>query len=360
MKTVYIVSTDYYAGKGWISLVLLRKLKNRGVNVGYFHPIGTLPKMVKNLLIDEVAMYIKQTVPLGNVEECLLSPVVLTPELTETACLDVENVRRKFASQIVESYNKLRGIYEFLIVSSSGSLFTTGANFNLSAPEIANLLSIDHIVVISKYSAEMLDSVLSAKKILKEYMKGVVINTIPNNRIEFVKEKIIPYLEREKINVLGAIPYDCILASTSVRELKESLEAEVLCAVDKIDNLVKNFCIGAMYPEAALKYFRQIPDKAVITGGDRTDIQLAALETSTVCLILTGNIYPSATVVSKAESLGVPLMVVKNDTFSIIEKIETMLGKLPVQGERKIKRAEEVFDKYFNFDKFLSLLSNKC
>ncbi len=31
---------------------------------------------------------------------------------------------------------------------------------------------------------------------------------------------------------------------------------------------------------------------AVITGGDRTDLQLAALETSTTCLILTGSISP--------------------------------------------------------------------
>jgi BioD-like phosphotransacetylase family protein len=355
MRTVYITSTDYYAGKGWISLVLLRKLKSRGINAGYFHPIGTLPKKVKNVLVDEVAVYIKQTVPLDNVEENTLSPVVLTPELAEIADLDIESARKKFASQIFNSYNKLRSIYEFIVISSSGSLFTTGANFNLSAPEIANLLDVKHIVVISKYSVEMLDNIFSAKKILKERMAGVVINSIPNDKIELVKERITPYLEKEKIPVLGAIPYDCILASASVRELKENLEAEVICAADKIDNLVKNFCIGAMYPEAALKYFRQIPDKAVITGGDRTDIQLAALETSTICLILTGNIYPSAIVVSKAESLGIPLLVVKSDTFSIIEKIETMLGKLPVQGEKKIKRAEELLDNYFNFDKFLNL-----
>ena len=36
--------------------------------------------------------------------------------------------------------------------------------------------------------------------------------------------------------------------------------------------------VGAMSVESALSYFRRKPNKAVITGGDRADIQLAALE----------------------------------------------------------------------------------
>ena len=48
--------------------------------------------------------------------------------------------------------------------------------------------------------------------------------------------------------------------------------------------------LGAMGAELALKFFRTKPDKIVITGGDRADIQLAALETDTKCLVLTGNL----------------------------------------------------------------------
>jgi BioD-like phosphotransacetylase family protein len=39
--------------------------------------------------------------------------------------------------------------------------------------------------------------------------------------------------------------------------------------------------VGAMSAENALSYFRRKAHKVVITGGDRPDIQLAALETST-------------------------------------------------------------------------------
>ena len=58
-----------------------------------------------------------------------------------------------------------------------------------------------------------------------------------------------------------------------------------------------------------MTYFRRKPNKAVITGGDRADIQLAALETSTRCLILTGNLYPSPAVLNRAEELCVPVLL---------------------------------------------------
>jgi len=44
--------------------------------------------------------------------------------------------------------------------------------------------------------------------------------------------------------------------------------------------------VGAMGQEQALNFLEVKANKAVITGGDRADVQLAALETSTKCLIL--------------------------------------------------------------------------
>jgi len=60
--------------------------------------------------------------------------------------------------------------------------------------------------------------------------------------------------------------------------------------------------VGAMNVDSALAHFRRQPNKAVITGGDRPDIQLAALETSTRCLILTGNLPPNPLIIGRAKS----------------------------------------------------------
>lgn len=43
MKTLYIGSAEPYAGKGWITLALGLKLKEKGLKLAYYRPIGTIP-----------------------------------------------------------------------------------------------------------------------------------------------------------------------------------------------------------------------------------------------------------------------------------------------------------------------------
>jgi BioD-like phosphotransacetylase family protein len=134
-----------------------------------------------------------------------------------------------------------------------------------------------------------------------------------------------------------------------VRELAEGLQAEILCSSECSDELVEHMLVGAMSVESALSYFRRKPNKAVITGGDRADIQLAALETSTRCLILTGNIYPSPAVINRAEELCVPVLLTRLDTLGTIEIIENFFGKSRFQQPQKMERFTQILDEHFDF-----------
>jgi BioD-like phosphotransacetylase family protein len=116
-----------------------------------------------------------------------------------------------------------------------------------------------------------------------------------------------------------------------------------------MEELVENFSIGAMDVDSALKYFRRTPNKAVITGGHRSDIQLAALETSTKCLVLTGDLLPNSLIISKARLSGVPLISVKHDTLATVELLEGMLGKARIREESKVARARQLMDAYFDY-----------
>jgi len=112
---------------------------------------------------------------------------------------------------------------------------------------------------------------------------------------------------------------------------------------------VEHMLVGAMSAEAALTYFRRKPNKAVITGGDRADIQLAALETSTRCLILTGNLYPSPVVLNRADELGVPVLLADTDTLSAIEIVEGYLGRSRVQQPQKVDRFVALLNENLNY-----------
>ena len=61
--------------------------------------------------------------------------------------------------------------------------------------------------------------------------------------------------------------------------------------------------LGAMVVDSGLDYFGRKSNKAAIIQQDRPDMQLAALETPTSCLVLSGSSQPPIySVLQKAES----------------------------------------------------------
>ena len=141
-----------------------------------------------------------------------------------------------------------------------------------------------------------------------------------------------------------------MLLSVSVAELSEGLGGEILCARQALTELVEHLVVGAMTADSALTYFRRKPNKAVITGGDRPDIQLVALETSTRCLILTGNIRPNPQILGRCEDAGVPIILTRYDTMTAIERIEQFFGKTRFHQEEKIQRFENLLVEHMDFD----------
>lgn len=135
---------------------------------------------------------------------------------------------------------------------------------------------------------------------LGEQLIGILVYRVPSDQIEFIQQEAIPYLRNHGVEVFGVLPEVRSLAVLLVSEIIDVLDAEVLTDNYNPDTLIETLTIGAMTAEVALRRFRQQVKKAVITGGDRTDIQLAALETSTSCLILTGNLRPSPLVIKEA------------------------------------------------------------
>jgi len=106
--------------------------------------------------------------------------------------------------------------------------------------------------------------------------------------------------------------------------------------------MIERFCVGAMDVEHALRVFRGIPRKAVVTGGHRTDIQLAALETDTVCLVLTGGVAPNELILARAREKGVALLTVAEDTVATVDRFESLLGRLRIREPEKARRGVEL------------------
>jgi BioD-like phosphotransacetylase family protein len=196
------------------------------------------------------------------------------------------------------------------------------------------------VVLMDRFDGEKsMDQVLSAAETLGPRFLGVVFNHVPPAQGNFVRDTVIPYLGARGLRVLGAVPSDPVLGSVSVRALADALSASVLSVGEEGGKaMIERFCVGAMDVEHALRVFRGISRKAVVTGGYRTDIQLAALETDTVCLVLTGGVAPNELILTRAREKGAAVLTVAEDTMSTVDRFESLLGRLRIREPEKIRR----------------------
>ena len=350
MIPILIASTTGYAGRTFIALGLAMKLIEQGHKVGYIQPLGKLPVKKGAAVYDATALFVKDTLALEDPPE-VVSPFVQTFEnLTQLLEGNLKDVNK----QVQSAFDALKK-RDFVIVGGSGDFFD-GALLGLDTVSLATQLKARVLVVEAWRGDISADALFGAKQVLGKSFLGGVLNKVPPTMLDHVKTTVRPFLEQKGVPVFGVLPRDKFLESVTVAELNEILNGKVLCCDDRLHEFVENFLIGAMDVDSALNYFRRTPNKAVITGAHRSDIQLAALETSTKCIILTGGLQTNEVVLGKAQSRGVPILSVPDDTFSAINKIELRMGKSSILDEKKMGRTRELISAGFDMFGFLNKL----
>jgi BioD-like phosphotransacetylase family protein len=166
---------------------------------------------------------------------------------------------------------------------------------------------------------------------------GVIINKVPQSQLKSVGDKAGAGFEAAGIKVLGVIPENRALLAMTVGELADNIKGEILNSADKSAELVDNYMLGAMVVDSGLDYFGRKSNKAAIIRQDRPDMQLAALETPTRCLVLSGNgEAPLYNVLQKAEIRGIPIISTETETDDIVAIIEDALSKSKLGQENKL------------------------
>ncbi|WP_214044160.1 phosphotransacetylase family protein [Methanomethylovorans sp.] len=347
MASMLVSSSEQYSGKSSLCLGLGVLLKERGYKVGYMKPIGNLLIDVNGSLADEDAQGIRKLLGLQD-DMSSITPILLTENLTDDALMGVE---KGLDSRLKEAYEKVSKGRDVVLLEGAGGI-GGGAMYNLSDPEVATKLD-TKILLITRYdSAQAVDRILCDLRIIQntEILAGIILNEVPPDKLEQVSHLVVPFLEKKGIKVFGVIPEDHMLRSVSVAEIVEDLNAEVLVGASHMEDLVEHYLVGAMEVGSAIKYFRRMPNAAVITGGDRSDIQMAAIEAKVKCLVLTGNLRPSGAVLGSAEEANIPVILVRGDTMSTIEKMENLIGHARIKQEVKIKRIVDLIKEYVDVD----------
>jgi len=344
-KALFITSSESFAGKTVVALGLALKAVEEGLKICYMKPIGLAETMVEGRLTDGDVVLMKKVLGLPHPYE-VLCPILVDEHFVEKLLRLGGHGKEK----ILKAYHQIEKDHDFLLIGGFRSV-ETGLVAGLSAPEIAKELGAKILLTVKGTREDFVDEVLLRKRFIESVgakLQGVILTFIPHHLRYHIQEDMVPLLEREGVKVYGLIQEVPALQNPTVREIVKSLNGEVLTAPEKIDNTYETILIGAMTCESALIYARRAANKLVIVGGDRTDLLLSTLETPTVAIILTGGIHPGSRIIAKAEEKGVPLILVNYDTYTTVQMINKLSGRIKPEDIKRIEIVRELVTKNVN------------
>lgn len=344
MATLYVASTETFVGKSAVCIGLLRRMQRDGYNVGYMKPVSVSVAHTPDSVMDEDAAFIRETIGL-NATLDQIAPVLITPGVVETI---LRGQAASYSRTLRDAYLAVSRDKDIVVLEGTNT-WSEGALVDLTSDQVTDLLQAPALLVTRYSSTLNVDTILSVQRYVGDRLLGVLINQVEEPQLEFVQSRVAPFLEGRGIPVFGLLPRDPTLAGITVDELLAHLGGQLIGQRGWCTRTIESLMIGAMGADASLSFFRRRANKAVITGGDRSDLQLAALETSTSALVLTGNFRPSPQVIDRAEERQVPLILVPDDTLTTVDRAERLFGRVRFHQAPKLQRFAELLDAHFNF-----------
>ena len=146
-------------------------------------------------------------------------------------------------------------------------------------------------------------------------------------------------------DVTVVLAEDRVLAAPSIADIALALNASWL-AGEGGSGSIQGMMIGTVSSDAASPYFGNRARTCVITRFDKTDIQLAALQTDLGCLVITGGGEPSPYLMDRVRSSRDAIAVLRapGSTVEAMVAIEPLYATSRFDGEAKLLRAVELLD----------------
>ncbi len=357
-KTFLIGSCEPFSGKSALVLGIARNLIASNHLVRFGKPLATSLELNDSeegdikAMIDDDVRFVGETLKL-SVENLIPSIQFVSAstanERIQANVLDPGIQFDEFKRSLDSSGEVIN------ILEAAGSLHE-GLLYGLSLSQLAQGLNSKVLLAHFWQDSTSVEALLQAKNELGDHLSGVVLNAVNPDQVQEIRENIVPLLKSLGLDVFGVMPRSPLLRSVTVEELVRRLNARVICCSDRLELMVETLSIGAMSVNSAMEFFRRRRNMAVVTGADRTDIQLAALEASTQCLILTGAGEPLPQLINRSEELDVPLLKVDRDTLSTVEVIEQAFGHVRLHETVKATYAFRLVQEHCDLDRIFKTL----
>jgi len=349
-NTTLVASTEASTGKTAVAVALAAEASGAGEAVGYMKPKGTRLRSAVGKTLDEDPMLAREVLGL-DADVGDMEPVVYSPTFVAEAIRGSEDPGA-LRSRVRTAYETLSTDASEFFVEGADAV-QTGRVVGLDDPTIADLFDAG-VVVVSRYREPGdVDDVLAAAAAFGDRLRGVLFNAVADADYDTVTGEVAPFLDAHDAPVLGILPRVADLAGVPVADVTAELGGRRVVQGDA-DAVVERFLVGAMSAESALAHFRRTKNAAVVTGGDRADVQTAALEApGVVALVLTGGYDPPSAVVGRAEREGLAVVTVPGDTRDVVDRMEAVVSGGRTRDVRTVERTRALLADHADVDAIL-------
>jgi hypothetical protein len=317
VKNIFLASAGIKLGKTVIALGLATNYPRR---VGYYKPFGETMIKSGDETMDQDALLMSNVFNMESGSK--LSP--FTYDIFNPVTMN----------DIVAKHGELSQGKDLMIIEG-GREPSTGFAHGISNTDIAKALKVP-LIVVSTTSRQSLDMVIITKNLCEQKgleMLGVIFNKTADSPKRF--------LEDRGIRVLGEVPMIPELMTFKIPEVLEKMNARIIAGASGMGRVVETTMLGTSTMQSAAIQMRKLKRKALITGGDRTELLIAALSTDTSCIIVTGEKRPASTVLSRADSLGVPVLMTDEQTIHVAEILDHLMARIDPEDKTKIDAIKE-------------------
>lgn len=334
MKNIIIGSVSENAGK---TSFIVGLGKATGHKFGYLKPFGDRLIYRKKRLWDHDA--------------ALITNIFGLEQSSEDMIIGFEHSKLRYMydeastkAKLLEMARNLGDANEALFIEGGKDL-TYGTSVRLDTLSLVRYTGGKLIIIVSGDEGAIIDDVTFIKKYVDmagiDY--GVVINKV--NNLEDYRNTYLRDIKELGVNVLGVIPFEQDLTCVSVGYIAEKLQARIIAGESGLNRRVKAFFVGAMSGDAASRLpLWKKEDKAVITGGDRSDMIVAAMDKTTSVIILTNNIIPPHNLIAKASDMNIPVLLVPFDTFQAAKQLDDMVPLLTRDDTERIDLLQKLIE----------------
>ena len=332
MTVLYVTSDERGAGKTALCAALADAMKRRGKRAAVFKPLS---EATGAELDPDVAIF---------------SQLLGQPDMDWPYPALDGGLAPKLLKDIRAASKKLLEEHDLLLIEGSS---------RVSGEDSAQLVdALDaKVLVVARYRPGLKGSRLTSwRELHGERLLGFVINGLTSHQGAEAGARLLPSMSAEGLVSFGVIPEDRRLLAVSVGQLASDLKGRFITGKEFTGGLVEHFMVGGLGMDNGVDYFALRENKGSIIRGDRPDIQMAALQTPMLCMVLTQGIEPIEYITYEAELEEVPVIVVQTDTLTTMDLLNTVLDGARFDHPAKLERLSELLREHVDLEAIYAAL----